>query len=412
MGQQFLLAWRSIWRQRRRTLITVISIAFGLFFVIALTTLEEGVIRSVINNGAEMQAGHITIEHEEYRLAPSVSLVVPQADELADELEKLSSVEATKILIGGEGVARSGAGAFGIVIAGVEPSIERERSPLADKIVEGEYLDETDAKRVVIGSVLADRLNLKPGKKLVIATNDFDGELVEQLFRVKGIYRTGTDEIDGALVHMQLASARDLFKLPSGSATQIGVILNDLGRVASILPQVEGRLADQAALSAHPWQTIMPGVAGYVVVERSGYLIMEGFLIALVLFTILNTLLMSVTERKKEFATILALGGSKGALRLQVFFEAALIALLGILVGGLAGAYLAYYYSLEGINLQELSGGMDVDVAGVALDTTIYTLFSVPLLLLLCGAMFIATLILSLVPVSRVGNVSISTLLR
>lgn len=412
MLQQLTLAWRSIWRQGRRTLITVSVIALGLFFVIGLTTLEEGVIRSVIDSGAKMQAGHVTIEHEDYRLAPSVSLTVPDAHRLADKFADLPQVQSAKLIVTGEGVARSGAGAFGIAIAGVVPELERQTSPLAEKIVDGSYLEEGDAKRIVIGTVLADRLNLKPGKKLVIATNDVDGELVERLYRVKGIFRTGTDEIDGTLIHMELAAARDLFNMPEGSATQIGLVLKSLDRLAAFLPLVERELSAQSDLSVHPWQTIMPGVAGYVTVERAGYVIMEGFLIAMVSFTILNTLLMSVTERKKEFATILALGGRGGNLRIQVFFEAALIALLGILIGGVLGSYVAYHYSVVGIDLAAFVPGGEVQVSGVAVDTTIYTLFSVRLLLSLCAGIFAVTLLLSLIPISRVTRLSIANLLR
>lgn len=412
MGMQLRLAWRSIWRQRRRTFITLISIAFGLFFMIALTTFEEGVIRSVINNGAELQAGHITIEHADYRLAPAVDLVVPDAERLAEKLAALDQVRTTKLVVTGEGVARSGAGAFGIAIAGVIPEVEKESSPIAEKIVEGTYLDDGDKKRIVIGQVLAERLNLKPGKKLVIATNDVDGELVERLYRVKGIFKTGTDEVDGALVHMQLAAARELFNLPENSVTQIGLVLNNLDRMSAFLPQVEEVLTARQSLSAHPWQTIMPGLAGYVTVERSGYLIMEGFLLALVLFTILNTLLMSVTERKKEFATILALGGRGNGLRLQVFFEAMFIALLGVVIGTLLGGYLAYYYANEGLDIASFVPDENISIAGVGVDTVIYPLFSIRLLSMLGGVIFLATLILSLIPISRVTRLSIANLLR
>jgi len=412
MGMQLRLAWRSIWRQRRRTFITLTSIAFGLFFMIALTTFEEGVIRSVINNGAELQAGHITIEHADYRLAPAVDLVVPDAERLAEKLAALEQVRTTKLVVTGEGVARSGAGAFGIAITGVIPEVEKESSPIAEKIVEGTYLDDGDKKRIVIGQVLAERLNLKPGKKLVIATNDVDGELVERLYRVKGIFKTGTDEVDGALVHMQLAAARELFNLPENSVTQIGLVLNNLDRMSAFLPQVEEVLTARQSLSAHPWQTIMPGLAGYVTVERSGYLIMEGFLLALVLFTILNTLLMSVTERKKEFATILALGGRGNGLRLQVFFEAMFIALLGVVIGTLLGGYLAYYYANEGLDIASFVPDENISIAGVGVDTVIYPLFSIRLLSMLGGVIFLATLILSLIPISRVTRLSIANLLR
>jgi ABC-type lipoprotein release transport system permease subunit len=412
MTQLMKLAWRSIWRQKRRTIITASSIAFGLFFIILMTSLEEGIMHQAIDKGVRLQAGHITIEHEDYRLAPAVDLVVPNAERLADQFGQLAQVDSTKLLISGEGVARSGAGAFGIGIIGVIPEVETKNSPIVEDIREGTYLENADEARVVIGSVLAERLKLKPGKKLVIATNNANGDLVERLYRVKGIFQTGNDVVDGALVHMEIGSARSLFDLPQGSATQVGVILKDVGRLSDLLPIVEQALSGNDLLSAHPWQTIMPGLNGYITVERAGYLVMEGILAALVMFTILNTLLMSVTERKKEFATILALGGKGRDLRAQIFFEAALLGLIGVTLGTVLGGYFAYHFSVVGIDLAALSPGEDISIAGVPIDMMVHTLYSPRLLSTMALAVLGGTLLLSLIPISRVTRLSLSNLLR
>jgi ABC-type lipoprotein release transport system permease subunit len=413
MGQLFKLAWRSIWRQKRRTAITVASIAFGLFFIISMAGLQEGALRDAINKGARLQAGHITIEHQDYRTEPSIDLFVRNAEGLAADVGGLQQTDAVKLVIAGEGVARSGAGAFGIAIAGVSPDVERAESLIAEEIIAGDYLEVSDESKVVIGAILAERLKLKPGKKLVIAANDINGQLVERLYRVKGVFRTGTDEIDGALIQMGISAARELFNMPDSSATQVGVVLHDLDRLSSFLPIVERALANREKLSAHSWQTIMPGLSGFIALKRAGYYVMGGILIVLVLFTILNTLLMSVTERKKEFATVLALGGKARDLRLQIFFEAVIIGAIGVAVGAGFGALFTGYFSTHVIDLTAYAGGgEDIAVSGVPVALEIYTLFSEQLLATLSIFVFIATMVLSLVPISRVTRLSLANLLR
>jgi len=412
MFQTLKLAWRSIWRQKRRTALTLVSISMGLFLIIFMSSVQEYSLQDAINTGARLQAGHITIEHADYRLSPQIALFVKNAGTLADDLRGRSETDAVKLLIAGEGVARSGAGAFGIAISGVVPGIEAASSPLAQDMVEGAYLEKDDKSKVVIGALLAERLNLALGKKLVIATNDINGDLVERLYRVKGIFKTGTDEIDGALVQMRIGSARTLFNLPEGSATQLGVVLKDLQRLSSFLPIVERALKDRTNLAAHAWQTIMPGLNGFVAIKRAGTVVMELVLMALVFFTILNTLLMSVAERKKEFATILALGAKPRDLRLQVFLESALMGGIGVLLGAGLGAMLTYYFSIYGIDLTDFLATPGVAVSGVQVELVLHTLFSERLMLTFSLLVLGATLLLSLVPISRMGRTPMADLLR
>ena len=187
------LAWRSLWRNKRRTIITVVSIGMGLAFAIFFIAFGDGVYLELIDTGVKMQAGHITLEHPEYRDAPAIDLFLADPAEIRGEIEKFEQVKTTKLLIVGQGVARTGFGTVGVGIMGVEPSIEIHTSPLVGSIIEGRYLEDDDGAMVVVGSELAQRLHLKVGKKLVITTNDAVGALTEQLCRVVGIFETGTE---------------------------------------------------------------------------------------------------------------------------------------------------------------------------------------------------------------------------
>ena len=125
----------------------------------------------------------------------------------------LCAAQGALSLVMGQGIAKTGSSTVGVMIIGVEPQAEKDFSDLPKKIVTGAYLEESDKRKIVIGSKLAQRLKVKVGKKLVLATNTINGDLSEELFRVKGIYKTGSPELDGHLAHIPIAKAKKFFGL-------------------------------------------------------------------------------------------------------------------------------------------------------------------------------------------------------
>ncbi len=404
------LAWRSIWRNKRRTLITMTSISLGLTIAIFFTALVEGVFRQVVNEAIRMQAGHITLENPEYQTSPAVDLRIGGVENLRRRIEGIEAVEQTKLLIWGQGVANSGAGGVGVMVMGVEPSVEMKTSPLAQDIVAGAYLADSDDRMVVLGGHLAEQLKLKLGSKIVLTTNNAQGQLVEELCRVKGIFRTGSDEIDGYLIQIPATFARRVFGLGDDEATQLGVILKRPGDQAvvidAITPMVAGK--DIAVL---PWQSILPEVASFIRLRRTSNGVFQGLLFVIILFTILNTLLMSVIEREREFAVLLALGTPVRQLKGQLFVESACIACLGGLAGMVLGGSLALALQIWGLDLASIMP-KGVTISGFAVSTTIHANLTPPILYWIGGIVLGATLLLSFMPMRRITQVHIAETLR
>ena len=404
------MAWRSIWRNRRRTLITMTSITFGVALTVFMVATAEGVYGRLIDDATRMQAGHITLQHPKYLAEPAVDLLVRDVPEWRTRLGKLPEVELTKALVTGQGLVKSAHGSVGAAIMGVEPRVERETSMLASKIEAGQYLDEHSDARVMIGVGMAKHLKLDVGKKLVITVNNRQGELVEELCRVQGIFRSGSDEIDGYLVQVPIEFARRLFDLPSSSASQVGIILRDAGDQARVMSRLQPAAA-RAGVAMLPWQRVLPAVAGWVQIDRVGGRIMEGLILLLILFTIFNTILMSVLERQREFAVLLAIGTSPGRLRRQVILESVMINLIGCSVGLLIGGSISYYFQVHGLNLTSLMGG-DVQISGYAISTTIHPAPTWTQISVLGALVFWITVILSLYPVWRAPQVRIAEMVR
>lgn len=406
----FKLAWRNIWRNRRRTLITVISIALGLCFAIFFVSLGDGIYAQLIDQVTRMQSGYVTLEHPEYLDAPAVDLTVKISPDLRGEIEKLPGVENTKLIILGQGIVKSSAGSAPGAIMGVEPDVELDASPLARNITAGSYLENDDGPLAVIGSAMADRLNLEIGKKLVLSSNDIHGDLVESLFRVKGIYSTGSDEMDAFFLQIPLVQARDLFRMPKEAVTRMGLILNDPDLQPRVMRLAEKRLS-QAPVAVRSWQEVMPDVASYIKMDKGSNFVFQGILLFLILFTIFNTILMSVLERRREFAMLLALGTEPRRLQGQVLIESFFLALIGCAAGSILGALATYWGQVKGIDLSMFMGE-SVSVSGFAISSKMHPALSAERTLVLSGLVFAATMIISLLPMRRSTRVDVVEALR
>ena len=339
-----------------------------------------------------------------------MDLWLQPSESLRSRIEKLPQVERTKLIIFGQGIARTGSGTVGTTLMGIEPSVEKLTSPLARKITKGKYLENDDGPWVVVGSELAQRLNLDVGKKMVITTNDATGTLVDSLCRVKGIFETGSVEIDGHFIQAPLGFTRTLFGLPDGAVTQMGIILHKHKTQENVIQAVRQMVSDRS-VAVHPWQQVLPEVASYIKLDRGSNIIFQALLVFLVLFTIFNTLLMSVLERQREFAVLLAIGTKPSHLRFQILVESAYVGIIGCGLGLFVGGLAAWVVQTWGIDLASLLEE-GFTISGFAVSTKLYAQLTPELLFSTSGLVFAATLILSLIPMNRATRLSIVDQLR
>ena len=404
------IAWRSLGRNRRRTIISATSIGLALSIAVFFVALADGMYAKMIDTAVRMQAGHLTLEHRGYRDTPSVDLVLRGVGAIRERLARLPGVEQTKPLVLGQGVAKSSRDSVGVVLVGVEPSAERRSSPLVDKLVAGAYLEDGDDRLVVVGDALASRLGVRPGKKLVLTTTDVSGQLVEELLRVKGVFRTEVDEIDACLVHVPIAFARRLVGMGTDEVTQLGVVLADPSAARGLEAEVGSWLRGGTA-AVLSWKAVLPDLAAYIQMDGGSNWVFQGIILFLVMFTIFNTLMMSTLERQREFAVLLALGTPPGRIQLQVLLESFLLALLGCALGLGLGGGLAYWAQVAGLDIRALYGE-GIAVSGVMVDWVLRPQLSAGLLLGLGAAVVGATLLLTLWPIRRIRRIPLADVLR
>jgi len=374
------IARRSIWRNKRRTLISLFSIVIATGIPTFFVCIAWGFYGGLVDDVARLMAGHVTYEHVEYRDSPSNDLWVDDIEKINGILNNNANVESTKQLINLQGVAHTAKGSVGVSLMGIEPSKEIFISFLPESIVAGEYLSPGDGRWVIVGSKLADRLNIKVGKKFVFTTNNINGELVEDLFRVKGIFETGSKQIDGHFVQSDINLTRMVAGLSSNDVSQLGIIVKNPDTHERLLKELQKTLAKKNGVFLS-WQKIMPDVATTIRMDRTAISSIMVLLVVIVLFTMFSTILMSTLERKREFASLLAIGTQQIELKLQIFVETIIFGLIACPLGSLLGIGFAKW--AEGHDFMDVVGGKveDMSVGGFGMDTIITPLFSVPLIL-------------------------------
>lgn len=384
--------------------------SFGLAFAIFFISLGHGTYAQLINDAVRLQAGHVTLEHMQYRDAPAVDLFVEDAETLRQEAQKHPHVAQTKLLVLAQGVAKSGNGAAGVAIVGIEPGVERTISPLPKNIIDGKFLEPDDDASVVIGVKLAEHLKVGVGKKVVLASNDVTGALVEELCRVKGIFKTGSDETDAYFVQIPLRFARRLYHMPPRAATQVGILAKHPGDKNRLLKDLRATLPLHKTV-ALPWEEVIPEVAAWIRLDRTSNYIFQCVLLCTVLFTIFNTLLMSVLERQKEFAVQLALGTPQRRLQAQIFAESAIIGALGSLGGMVLGGLIGLYGQIYGIDLTHFYK-QGVSISNFALSTVMRSQVTWGLLATVGSIVFVATCLLCFIPMQRTRSIRVIEQLR
>ena len=406
-------SWRSLWRSWRRTLITVSAITMGLAIAIFFVALGQGFYTHMVNTAVRAMGGHITLEHADYREAPAVDLTIDGVEALRKAIVANPAVAQHKALVLGQGVVKSARSTGPGLIMGVEPARESTFSELGKSMTAGEYLAPEDGRKIVIGKTLADQLKVKVGKKVVVASNNVEGELSEQQFRVKGIFETGSPELDGYLVQIPLEQAQRLFGLKSGQVTQLAVMVKELGERDETLEALRKFTVDAGyrEVAVLPWESVQTELASFIQIDRSSNWVMQSILIFLTLFTIWNTVLMSVLERRREFAMMLAIGTPVGRIRAQVLIESAFVAGLGSLVGLGLGGGLALYLGDVGLDIfSSIEGGMNV--AGFGLKGRVYPHLEPNMLVWFGGVIVISTMVMSVFASRGVGRIVVTDVLR
>jgi len=397
------MAWRNLWRRKRRTLITAISIGFGVMLAVTFTGSGDYWYTNMINAGATMGLGHITIEPHGYNQTPSLDKRLLNAGEVRKHVLTMPGVSNAIVRITGQAMFASASKTIGGMFLAVDPSQESpDQNLLLRSMIQGQLFPGTDGRGIVVGSKMAKKLNLRIGKKLVYTTTDVSGEIVSEIARVTGIFTTGIGEVDGALVLLPINSVRAILHYDDEDATLVAVTVNDQRYAESIRDKIAAAVGNPLR-EVLTWKQTQTELAGIITMDKSGNYITQVLIGLLIAAGILNTLLMSVLERTREFGVMMAVGMSPATLFKLVLVESFWLALIGLAVGIIITAPWYAYLHYVGLDFSGAIGN-DYSAGGVLVDPIFrIRLYKESIIAILAGV-FSLTLLSGIYPAWRAGR--------
>ena len=393
------LAARNLRKNLRRTLITGTAIAGGLALLIWTGNLQEGSYDSLIRRGVSTMAGHVVVQAEGYQAEQDMLMLVDDAEatqsEVRSALAELAPDArlASRMLV--QGLLQSTRNTSGVALVGIDPKAEAAVSDWHDKLVEGgEWLVEGDTKGVLLGEKLAESLEVELGDKVVLMAQGED-EVVNRLFRVRGLIRTGVADIDGFMALSTLGAAQAALEQP-GAATMVTIHLDDPKQVPAVREAVARTLGERK-VEVLPWQEALPEMYQFTLLDRQSAQAMFFIIGVIVAMGVLNTVLMSVMERVREFGVMMALGTRPGQVALVIIYEGLLLGFVATAAGLGLGMLATIPGMVWGIDFAALMGGT-VDVAGVTMDAIVYPKWNWPGTIGACITAWLMTVLSTLWP--------------
>ena len=400
------LAWRNIWRRKRRTAITATSIGFGVFLAVTFSGLGDYSYTNMINTSAEMGLGHITVQAKDYNQSPTLDKSIRQVTDIQQGLENTEGVQNTYIRIMGQAMFASAHKSVGGAFLAIDPNAETaEHNLFIRSLIEGELFP-ADSRGVVVGRGMAEKLKLRLGKKLVYTTTDKNGEIVSEIARVSGIFATGVKEVDSAMVLLPIKSLRHTVAYSDDEASMVAVIIQDQRYTTKVLAAAKNNLAqlEQENREVLSWRETQSEIAGLITLDRSSNYISQVLIGLLISAGILNTLLMSVLERTREFGVMMALGMAPHSLFILVIVESVWLALIGLSAGVLFTTPWYFYLNRVGIDLSGAIGD-DYSAGGVLIDPVLRLYLYPETISAILFAVLLLTLLSGLYPAWRAGRI-------
>ncbi len=396
------MALRNLGRNRRRTVITLISISFGLMLALIFTGIGDSMYAKLIDGAAGLGWGHVSVMPPEYIDFPSLNKSLTSADTVLETVRSDPDITHAVARIVGEGMLSTARESVGIGFAAIDPEAESPKTLLLlEHISDGELFAADDHAGVVVGRKTADSLGVSIGDRVVFTCTDRNGEIVSSLGWVRGIYQTGSDQVDRFLILLPMQKIQSLVGFEPNEVTFVAGISRNAWRVGRALARLEQK-DSLAEYEVNPWNLTAPDMAGVITLDRLFNYLFQVIVFLLVAAGILNTILMSVLERNREFGVMLALGMSPGRLFRLVVTEALWLSVFGILSGLIITAPIHHWLHTKGWNISSMIG--ETDIAGVIYDPRIYSDLRLISLLVIISAAFVIILLAGIYPAWRAGR--------
>lgn len=365
-----IIAWKNIWRNKLRSIIVVVAVSIGLFAGVFASAFMRGLGIQRINSAIENETSSIQIHTPDYILNREINDTIKNLFSLTPLLDTIPEIAAYSKRIKINAMALTATTGTAIMLYGIEPEKEKKVTGIYKFIIDslGTYFEEKKNNSIIIGKKLAEKLNVRLKSKIVLNMQSCDGTIISTAFRVSGIYKSSNANLDEVNVFVAYHNLAPLIGFTGSQAHEIAILSKNNNMVGSLKDKLIARMPGQSVMT---WKEISPDLGMIDDMQKKMiYVILLIILLALC-FGIINTMLMAILERTREIGMLMAVGMIKIKVFFMIMAESILLTFTGAAIGiGIAAAAI-YYFNTHGINLANLSEGLEA--AGIS--TTVYPIF-------------------------------------
>ncbi len=400
MWMDLKVGWRNIWRNPRRSILTASAIAFATLLLVFMLSWQFGSYDTMINSAVRTHTGHLQVQAQGYKNRHSMHMVVPHPRKAGAVIEGLDGVASYTYRANAFSLASSKKRSYGILVIGIDPRREAGVSTLKKLVREGEYLSDNDTNQALVGKLLANNLKVSLGDEIILLGQGRDGSIAATAVTVKGIFQSGEDSFDRSSMHIPLEFFQETYAM-RGAVHEVVILAKGLGAVPSLKQTIANKAeevyqgSDFAVLD---WKELMPGLIDAIRMDLVSGFIFYIILIVVVAFSILNTFLMAIFERTREFGILMAIGTKPWRLTRILLIESTSIMLLGLVLGMIAGIIVTLYFQINGIHI---SGATEL-LRQYGLPERMYPRLSILSLFIGTGIVFAITIFTALYPALKV----------
>jgi len=341
------LAWRNLWRNKRRTLISVSSVFFAVVLALLMRSMQLGSYEYMIQNVVKLSTGYMQIHADGYWDKRSIDLSFTFTDSMRGALAGVEYVSDVIPRLQTFALAASHEVTRAAMVNGIDPLLEDRMNGLEAKVIRGSYLD-PHGRGALISEGLGSHLGLDVGDTLVLYGQGYHGIIAAGKYPVEGIVKFPTPEMNAASVYLALPTAQELYGMP-GEVNSASLMIDHPRHQAEVLERVKALVGDGYEVMG--WDEMMPDVVQAIEVDNAGGILMLVILYVVIGFGVFGTVMMMTIERRKEFGVLMAVGMHRSRLILTTLTETVFLSLIGVIAGAAASLPIMVYYAKNPIRL-------------------------------------------------------------
>ena len=399
------MAWRNIWRNKRRTIITAASILFAVFFAIVMRSIQLGSYGNMVDNVVQAYTGYIQIFDQNYQDDKIIDNSMDYHSGLLDQIESNNNVKLAVPRLESFALASSGNQTKGVMLIGTDPTKDDALTHLSKKIIKGKYLQSGD-RGLLVSERLANYLQTDIGDTIVLISQGYHGIGAADQYVVQGILHFPSPELDNKMIFLNLSVCQEFYSA-TNMISSVSLDLNNVDHINKTVKDLQGSLGNQYEVKS--WRNILTKLVQQIESDNAGGLIILALLYLIVGFGVFGTVQMMTTERRKEFGVMVAVGMQKGKLGVILIVEMIMVGLLGTLSGIALSIPVVYELFVHPITL---SGDMAETIMAYGMEPIMPAAWQASYFFSQAGVVLIIVAVAIFFPILWVTRLKISKALR